>query len=189
MGDDICAVPGCGRAGKLTRGWCPKHYQRWVRYRDPLATKYIRSDPLTRFWAYTDRRGDDECWPWASHVDDDGYGRFTVNGKSVRVHRWITEQMIGPIPAGHEPDHTCHTEDKTCPGGPGCPHRACVNYLSHLEVVTKKVNILRGNGPTAVNARKEQCGNGHEFTPENTIRRPTGNRGCRICHREGDRRT
>lgn len=32
-----------------------------------------------------------------------------------------------------------------------------------------------------VNARKTHCGQGHEFTPENTLRTPQGHRFCRAC--------
>jgi hypothetical protein len=33
-----CAVQGCvGRA--VRRGWCGKHYQRWIKYGDPLAVR------------------------------------------------------------------------------------------------------------------------------------------------------
>jgi hypothetical protein len=30
-----CSVEGCTSPGKLTRGWCPKHYQRWRKYGTP----------------------------------------------------------------------------------------------------------------------------------------------------------
>ena len=35
MPDDTCSVDGCVKAGKLTRGWCPMHYQRWRADGDP----------------------------------------------------------------------------------------------------------------------------------------------------------
>lgn len=35
MGQRTCSVTGCGRGGKLVRGWCGKHYQRWVAHGDP----------------------------------------------------------------------------------------------------------------------------------------------------------
>ena len=38
----ICSVEGCGKAGKLTRGWCPKHYRRWQVHGDPLISLYDR---------------------------------------------------------------------------------------------------------------------------------------------------
>ncbi len=49
-----------------------------------------------------------------------------------------------------------------------------------------RVNVLRGRGPTALNAAKTHCKRGHEFTPENTYyRRDSANglRQCRTCIR------
>ena len=69
-----------------------------------------------------------------------------------------------------------------------CKNRKCVNP-DHLEVISGKENTLRGMGPTAINARRTHCVNGHEFTPENTYIRPDdGARDCRTCAREAKRR-
>lgn len=35
VADATCAVQGCGRAGKIIRGWCTAHYQRWQKHGDP----------------------------------------------------------------------------------------------------------------------------------------------------------
>lgn len=32
MTDGTCTVPGCGKYGRLTRGWCAMHYRRWHLY-------------------------------------------------------------------------------------------------------------------------------------------------------------
>lgn len=50
----------------------------------------------------------------------------------------------------------------------------------HLEAVTGYVNTIRGAGPTAKNARKTHCKNGHEFTEENTLWKGD-RRNCRTC--------
>lgn len=109
------------------------------------------------------------------------------NGGPVLAHRALYELMVGPIPAGHDLDHLCHTADPTCLRDRDCPHRACCNP-AHLEPVTERENTLRGSSPIALNAAKTHCHNGHEFTPENTYvvrtaaRRLPG-RGCRECRR------
>jgi hypothetical protein len=36
MPDRTCSIEGCGRGGKITRGWCNRHYLSWCRHGDPL---------------------------------------------------------------------------------------------------------------------------------------------------------
>lgn len=74
------------------------------------------------------------------------------------------------MPKGWHVDHTCRK-------------RACIRP-DHLEAVTWKVNTLRGDGPTAQNARKTHCIHGHEYTASNTMERD-GRRECRTCKRIG----
>lgn len=35
-----------------------------------------------RFWAKVDKRGAEECWPWAGTIDPKGYGRISINNRS-----------------------------------------------------------------------------------------------------------
>jgi len=75
---------------------------------------------------------------------------------------------MGPIPDGKQLDHLCR-------------NHACVNP-SHLEVVSGRENVVRGIGPTAKNAKKTHCVNGHALTPENLYRHsPAGGRKCKAC--------
>jgi hypothetical protein len=35
----VCSIPGCGVGGRITRGWCSKHYQRWHTHGDPTEVR------------------------------------------------------------------------------------------------------------------------------------------------------
>ena len=114
-----------------------------------------------------------DCIVWQGALIE-GYGRIykDKNHRFTRVHRVMYEAIKGKIPKGLVLDHLCR-------------NRACVN-VDHLEAVTDRVNLSRGFGASALNARKTHCKRGHEFTPENT--NPwRGHRSCRLCHKILDR--
>lgn len=117
-----------------------------------------------RFWSKVDQSG--ECWLWTAVQDGNGYGQFKLEHRMVGAHRWAYEQSYGSIPAGLEIDHLCRT-------------RVCVRP-DHLETVTTRTNLLRGNGLTAQNARKTHCPQGHPYDLPNT-RWERGRRHCREC--------
>lgn len=113
------------------------------------------------------------CWLFDIEVfadSDNGYGKFYADdGKTYMAHRWAYEFFIGPIPDGALLDHTCR-------------NRACCNPF-HLQPVSSKVNTLRGEGPTAKNARKTHCKRGHALKGKNVLKRKDrpGHRECREC--------
>lgn len=67
------------------------------------------------------------------------------------------------LPKGRDVDHLCGVT-------------LCVNP-AHLEVVTHRTNILRGNSPQAANARKTHCPRGHPYD----MLTSSGGRWCSIC--------
>ena len=87
----------------------------------------------------------------------------------VLAHRFMYEYLIGPIPDGMTIDHLCRV-------------RKCVNPM-HMEVVTQKENMLRGNTLQAKNKNKTHCVRGHEFTPDNTLVYRRNNGYMRICRK------
>lgn len=151
-------------------GLCKKHYMRWYRYGDPAATP--RFDPLhIRFWKYVEKQSEEGCWNWTGAATR-GYGAFAISQRptvAVRAHRFSYELEYGKIPDGLTIDHLCR-------------NKSCVNP-KHLEAVTPKVNVLRGDTITAANAKKTHCIHGHKFTKENTHITPRGARRCRACER------
>lgn len=116
-----------------------------------------------------------ECMPWQGYINAQGYGRAKIGkGRTKSAHTVEWEKVNGPVPKGMVLDHLCR-------------NRACAN-IAHLELVTPKINTLRGVGPTAVNARKELCHLGHPLGGENLIIDCRGNRRCRECQRNSDAR-
>lgn len=173
MAQRTCSIDDCDDR-LLARSWCRKHYMRWKRHGDPLATSRIVGDDAARFWSHVDKNGDGGCWNWTGSLDTRGYGSTRIGARMVRAHRHAYETSIGPIPDGLDLDHLCR-------------NRPCVNP-EHLEPVPRRVNTLRGISPHANNARKTHCTNGHEFTPENIRLTPSGHRSCWECRRTWERK-
>jgi hypothetical protein len=132
---------------------------------------FPRLDPAIRFERHVTKT--DTCWLWTGRRDIGGYGRLWVGDRDVPAHRWSYERFVGPIPEGLQVDHLCRV-------------RECVNP-AHLEPVTQAENIRRGVGASTRNATKTHCPRGHAYTPENTMRRKSGQRRCRICVRAQNR--
>jgi hypothetical protein len=135
----------------------------------PTREKFIE-----RFWSKVQKS--EGCWIWIGAVTVQGYGEITMTPprKVVLAHRLSYELANGQIP--FERNYIDHV----------CRNRRCVNP-AHLEAVTNRTNILRGETVAARNVVKTHCKNGHEFTPENTWlygpKRP-GGRQCRTCYIE-----
>lgn len=104
------------------------------------------------------------CIEWEGAIDNHGYGRLNVKGKWVLAHRFAYEGSVCKIPDGLVIDHLCR-------------NRRCINVL-HMEAVTPKENVLRGNGISAKNKLKTHCINGHYIGEPKDVSRK-----CKICAR------
>lgn len=173
---NTCEIEGCEKPTRRPGGsLCSMHYIRKWRHGDPniVLKPHGSVDPADRFWSKVDKRGETECWPWLGVITTDGYGQFAANRKRYRAHRYAYELVVGPIPEGYHIDHV---------RARGCTRTDCVNP-AHLEAVTPLENLMRSDAPSAVNARKVRCKNGHEFEPAKIDPR-TGRpvRWCRTCY-------
>lgn len=115
----------------------------------------------------------DGCWIWLGTISRKGYARIGVGPKTRSVHRMTYEMARGPIGDGLTIDHLCRT-------------RRCVNP-SHMEPVSNTINVLRGAGLTAENARKTHCIHGHDLSLSYVYRstylgHPVAWRQCRECN-------
>ena len=125
----------------------------------------------------------ESCWLWTG-VTDHGYGRISMQRKTLAAHRIAFEHFKGPIPDGLFVLHKCDNPP-------------CCNP-DHLFLGTHKDNmadcVAKGRHWSANLAT---CKNGHPRTPENVVRWKYSNRSgsyCKICRRRvsavsGQRRT
>lgn len=80
------------------------------------------------------------CWVWQGPTSGDGrgggYGRMSLNGQTVAVHRVVFTHYYGYIPGRKHIDHKCG-------------NRLCCNPL-HLEMVSHRENMRRRDRSTSI---------------------------------------
>jgi hypothetical protein len=160
----LCAC-GCGNL-VLARGrhYLPGHFLR-MQDHDLLAAL---------LWPKVDKNGPipagrpdlGPCWIFTGRISRDGYGIFDVHSIGVRAHMASYLISTGTLPDGLDLDHLCRV-------------RKCVRP-SHLEPVTRQINVLRGVSPVAQQVLVTHCPNGHPYDEQNTYMKH-GHRGCRVC--------
>lgn len=109
------------------------------------------------------------CWNWTGKISKNGYAHLMSLGKTYLAHRISYELFKGSIDKGLVIDHLCR-------------NRKCINP-DHLEAVSMRENIIRGESSASMNFKKTHCIRGHEFSKENTYYRKdrTGSRTCKKC--------
>ena len=111
----------------------------------------------------------EQCWIWTGSSYGQGYGGVRLQSESPApraAYRVMYELFRGSIPPGLQLDHLCRV------------HR-CVNP-AHLEAVTCRENLRRGNGFIGKQMRRTHCPRGHALIEGNLIRYK-GHKQCREC--------
>lgn len=104
-----------------------------------------------RFNSYVGVENRDGCKEWTGYAKR-GYGVFRIKEQQFPAHRIaLALHLGGKLTAGLVVDHICN-------------NKLCVNPY-HLREVTLGFNVLRGDAPPALNARREKCKRGHELPP------------------------
>lgn len=103
-----------------------------------------------RFWEKVQRKGDDECWPWASAFGSRGYGVFWVGGpaRNALAHRVAFSLATGrEAPPGLVVRHSCDN--------PACVNPKHLSLGTHVD--NKRDSMERGRA--AIGERNKGGGN------------------------------
>lgn len=202
--DDVrCAVDGCERSDRITRGWCHKHYERWRRTGEAGGPGDARASDFTMCSVdgcdRTDHGGRGWCnkhyQRWKSHGDPEYLERPTYGeGRRVRsdgyidiwdpehplaaAYGYVAEHRKVAWDAGLLTDPANHVHHKN--------HDKTDNRLENLEVLTPGEHGGRHvptAGPPIENAKKTHCVHGHELSPENIYESQLPHRVCKLCAR------
>lgn len=165
MTDRTAPICGCVTTGKIVRGMCAKHYDRWV-HKTPKDLRPPAPRSIRRFWDHVDKSGD--CWLWLGPTNRKGYGTWSEPGFKGLAHRYSLMQVCPPFDSAS----ACHH----------CDNPPCVNP-AHLYWGTEGDNGRDRSERNRVHnkgAYSEQCLRGHAMSGDN-LRIYGGKRFCRAC--------
>jgi hypothetical protein len=86
------------------------------------------------------------CWRWTGSRDSSQYAKLKLRGKTLILHRYVYEALVGEIPDGMTIDHL------------NCTLRWCVNP-AHMQVVSALDNTLRANATRWHDVKFDDTGN------------------------------
>lgn len=123
-----CLIPGCdGR--EHARGWCNRHYRRWLAHGDPNTVVQLKNVHMPWLLEIAVPYAGNDCLIWPFTRDGEGYGSVKYGGRSHKAGRVVCEKAHGAPPTRrHEAAHSC-----------GNGHLGCVNPR-HIRWATAKEN-------------------------------------------------
>lgn len=158
MGCKTCGSPLTGRH----RVFCSRECQE-NRGKEPTEA---------RFWRRVEKS--DDCWVWTGHLNDDGYGTFSVDASGPRsnwlAHRLAYHLTYGSIPDGEYVLHRCDN--------PACvrpDHLFTGDQTANMQDCIAKGRFSRAKG--------ERCGRS-KLTEAQVLeirKRAETERGCKIA--------
>ena len=120
-------------------------------------------------WEYPNHKNEDGCIVFDGPKSGGGYGYAAINGKVVRVHRALWEEVNGNIPEGMTVDHMCYQKD-------------CIN-IEHLRLLSHSDNTKMSRA-NIERKSKTHCRKGHPYSGKNLYIDKRGSRHCTACTRE-----
>lgn len=156
MGQSTCSVDGCGRGGRMTRGWCTMHYQRWQAHGDVnQVRKPVNSGPCSV----------DGC---------DGAARKRGWCES-HYSQWRYAGSVGPLAHQHSPRSACRVCGSATQGSKYRQFCSASCYILDRE----------HGGAVPRGTECPHCGDWVSFLPEDNggVRRKSSLRACDRCER------
>lgn len=155
---------GCITTGKIVRGMCAMHYDRWV-HSTPKDQRGTAPRFSRDFWDYVDKSGD--CWVWTGSTNAKGYGWWSGGGRRGLAHR-IALAEVSPEPDGMMACHHCDN--------PPCVRPA---HLYWGTARTNAADVVARQGMHNKGKFVTHCPEGHELVGDNL--RVVGRNDKRVC--------